>query len=90
MSLDARLRVVLGELDLDVDLSVGPNEVVALLGPNGAGKTTLLRSLAGLVALAQGRVVLDERVLDDPAAGVFVPTERRAIGYVFQDHLLFP
>ena len=65
-------------------------EVVALLGPNGAGKTTLLRAIAGLLPLASGRIQLDGRLLEDPAAHVYVPTEERSIGFVFQDYLLFP
>ena len=81
---------MLGALDLDVALTGAAGEVVALVGPNGAGKTTVLRVLAGLVPLDAGRVVLDGRVLDDPVAGTWVPTERRPIGYVFQDYLLFP
>ena len=90
MSLDARVRLAIGALDLDASVRVGTGEVVALLGPNGAGKTTLLRALAGLVSIDDGRVVLDGTVLDDPAAGVSVPPERRPVGYVFQDYLLFP
>lgn len=90
MSLDATVRVTLGTLDLRVDLHVDDGEVVAVLGPNGAGKTTLLRALAGLVALDDGRIALDAAVLDDVASGVFVPPERRPIGVVFQDYLLFP
>nr|MBA2497275.1 ATP-binding cassette domain-containing protein [Acidimicrobiia bacterium] len=54
------------------------------------GKTTLLRALAGLRAIDHGRVVLDGRVLDDAAAATFVAPEDRRVGYVFQDHLLFP
>jgi molybdate transport system ATP-binding protein len=34
--------------------------------------------------------VLDGAVLEDTAAGVWVPTERRPVGFVFQDYLLFP
>ena len=90
MSLEAELGLALGELDLEVELAVATGELVVLLGPNGAGKTTLLRALAGLVPLARGRVVLDGTVLDDPAAGAHLPTERRPIGFVFQDYLLFP
>ena len=90
MSLEANVRLTLGALDLDIELSVDEAEVVALLGPNGAGKTTLLRAVAGLVPLTSGYVKLDGRVLEDAASGKYVPTERRSIGVVFQDYLLFP
>lgn len=90
MSLDASIRLTLGPLDLDLQLTVEEGEVVALLGPNGAGKTTVLRAIAGLVPLDAGHVLLDGEVLEDPAAHRYVPTEHRPIGFVFQDYLLFP
>jgi molybdate transport system ATP-binding protein len=90
MSVDARVELALGQLRLEAELAVATGELVVLLGPNGAGKTTLLRALAGLVALDAGRVVLDGEVLEDTGAAVRVPTERRPIGFVFQDYLLFP
>jgi molybdate transport system ATP-binding protein len=64
--------------------------VAALLGPNGSGKTTILRTLAGLLRLEGGRVALDGQVLEEPARAVRVPAERRPVGMVFQDYLLFP
>ena len=90
MSLDASIQLTLGPLALDMAFTIGEGEVVALLGPNGAGKTTLLRALAGLVPFSSGSVRLDGQVLEDTATHTYVPTERRPIGFVFQDYLLFP
>jgi molybdate transport system ATP-binding protein len=73
-----------------VALAVGAGRTTAIVGPNGAGKTTLLRALAGLRALSSGRIELDGDVVDEPATGVYVPPERRPVGVVFHDNLLFP
>ena len=82
--LDAHLVVKHAGFTLDLTLAVETGEVVALLGPNGAGKTTALRSLAGLTDLDDGHVTLDGARLDRE------PPEKRRIGVVFQDYLLFP
>jgi len=63
-------------------------ETVALLGPNGAGKSTLVAAIAGLIVPSAGAIRLDDTELDGP--DVHVPPERRPIGVVFQDLLLFP
>jgi molybdate transport system ATP-binding protein len=88
--LTAQVAVRLGTLDLDVAVEAAAGEIVAVLGPNGAGKSTLLRAISGLVALDRGRVELDDAVLEDARRGIRVPPERRPIGVVFQDYLLFP
>jgi molybdate transport system ATP-binding protein len=90
VSLRADIRVRLGAFELRADVDGAAGETIAILGPNGAGKTTLLRALAGLVPLTGGRVVLGSAVLEDAATDVHVPPERRPIGVVFQDYLLFP
>ncbi len=82
----AHIAVELPGFSLDVRLTAVPGEVVALLGPNGAGKTTLLRALAGL--LPPGAARTETATLDGvPLAG---PPQRRPIGVVFQEYLLFP
>ena len=89
MTLDADLVVARGAgFRLTLNLTIDPGQVVALLGPNGAGKTTALRALAGLLPLTGGHVRLDDEHWDRPPE-VFVATEHRPIGVVFQDYLLF-
>lgn len=90
MSFEAAVHLALGTLQLDIELTLSEGEVVAVLGPNGAGKTTLLRAIAGLVPLRNGYVRLDGQMLEDVATHAYVPTEKRSIGVVFQDYLLFP
>ncbi|MDX3097369.1 ABC transporter ATP-binding protein [Streptomyces sp. ME19-03-3] len=74
-----------GHIALDaVDLEVAEHETVCVLGPSGGGKSTLLRVVAGLQPLHAGRVLLAGR---DQRG---VPTHRRGVGLMFQDHQLFP
>lgn len=68
----------------DFSLEVAEGELVSLLGPSGCGKTTVLRCIAGFERPDAGRILVDDRVLND------VPPERRGIGMVFQTYALFP
>ena len=70
-------------------LTVG-EEVVVILGPNGAGKTTLLRILAGLEPIDAGHVTVDGAMSTLRTRPCCVAPERRPVGVVFQDYLLFP
>ena len=88
--LDADIRLRLDRLNLDAVLSAQAGEVVALLGPNGAGKSTILRALSGLLRLDGGKVELNGTVLEEPAKHIRVVAEKRPIGLMFQDYLLFP
>jgi len=90
VTLNASITVKRGdEFTLETSIRVEEGKTVALLGPNGAGKSTAVAALAGLLPIDQGRIVLGDRVLDDPDVGVFVPPDERGIGVVFQDYLLF-
>jgi NitT/TauT family transport system ATP-binding protein len=65
----------------DLSFSVNEGEFLCVLGPSGSGKSTLLRILAGLVKSNSGTIVIKERSLQGPQAG---------IGLVFQDANLMP
>lgn len=79
-----------GAFEVRAAFEAAAGQTVALLGPNGSGKSTLVSSVAGLLPPVEGTIELDGVVLDDAADGAHVPPERRPIGVVFQDLLLFP
>ena len=68
----------------DFSLSIAKGSFVTLLGPSGCGKTTILRSIAGLVDISAGQIMIGGRRVDD------VPIYKRNIGLVFQSYALFP
>jgi len=67
-----------------INLDVAAGEYFVILGPTGAGKTVLLETIAGLFQLCKGHVLLNGEDITD------VPPERRSIGFVYQDYMLFP
>lgn len=81
------LKSQLGDFKLDVSFSAPASGVTALFGRSGSGKTSVLRAIAGLNKKASGRVQVNDEVWQD--AGRFVPTHKRALGYVFQEASLF-
>lgn len=89
MSLSVAAKACRGDFDLDFAFDSDAH-AVAVEGASGAGKTTLLMALAGLVPSSSTRLVVDDKVVVDLAAGVRPAPHRRRIGYVFQDGRLFP
>lgn len=74
---------------LDVDFALERGTAV-LFGPSGSGKTTTLRLVAGVLTPDAGRVQVDGTLYFDSETDVNLPIQRRRIGFVFQDYLLFP
>jgi iron(III) transport system ATP-binding protein len=72
----------------DLSLQVKEHELVAVLGSSGSGKTTLLRLISGFDSPESGEIeILGSKVF---AKNVFVPAEKRRVGFVPQDAALFP
>ncbi|MCV4285804.1 taurine ABC transporter ATP-binding subunit [Pseudomonas capsici] len=65
----------------DINLSLGPQQLLVALGPSGSGKTSLLNLIAGFVRPSAGRITLDGSAVEGPGA------DR---GVVFQDDALLP
>ncbi len=85
---DCRHRYAAGfQLEAAFEASDG---VTALFGPSGAGKSTILALIAGTLRPQTGLIRLGERILVDTPARVWLPSERRRVGVVFQDQRLFP
>ena len=83
------LRLMQGTFQLEIDLET-TSQVIGIFGSSGAGKTTLLEIIAGLRKPASGFIAVDDIVLIDSTAQLFLPPEDRETGYVPQDLALFP
>jgi len=79
------LSVDLGEFVLrDINLNIEEGDYYIILGPTGAGKTVLLESIAGLHSIKTGEIWLRGTNVTS------LEPEKRNIGIVYQDHVLFP
>jgi polar amino acid transport system ATP-binding protein len=56
---------------------------IAIIGASGSGKSTLLRLLSGLEKPSQGTILINDTNVNEE-------TYRKLIGFVFQNHNLFP
>ena len=76
----------------DVNMTVGPGEVVGLVGPSGSGKSTLLKCLGAIIEPTAGRMVLGGKVIYDGSWKIpdLRTLRRDSIGFVFQAPYLIP
>lgn len=87
MSISLRFYLARPDFTLNVDLDIPSQGVTALFGDSGCGKTTLLRTIAGLERCPNGFLQIEDTIWQDNTH--FVATEKRALGYVFQEASLF-
>ena len=84
------LKTTDGDLPLEVKFRINDGEFIAIEGPSGAGKTTLLRLIAGLTEPEAGKITVDENFWLNTYKKFFLTSQKRNVGFVFQDYSLFP
>ncbi len=88
-ALSVAVRRVLAGFTLDIAFSA-PRGLTVLFGPSGAGKSLTLQAIAGLFPLDSARIALDGVAWHDSERGLYLPPQRRHVGYVPQNYALFP
>lgn len=89
MTLSVSISSNLARIALEVNFTADTG-VTAVFGASGAGKTTIINAIAGLHHPDQGRISCGDTVFFDTSKKINLPPQKRRLGYVFQDHRLFP
>jgi len=87
IDINKKLHGANGKMDLDINLDIKQGDFIALTGLSGSGKTTLLRILAGLEE-ASGTIKVEDEIWCENKKSL--SSQKRKIGFVFQDYALFP
>lgn len=89
VTMQGNLQLKLGPFELDSgEFTLPLQGITVLFGRSGSGKSTLLRAISGLDKRTHGQLRVGEQIWQDGRRAL--PTERRHIGFVFQDAALFP
>ena len=88
--LSKTLKGFTGRIDLEVDFSLPSNSLWAIMGKSGAGKTSIIKMIAGLMKPEKGYINVNGQVWYDAAQKIFLPPQKRNVGFLFQDYALFP
>ena len=79
-----------GKIILTINKEIINGDFLTIFGKSGSGKTTLLRIIAGLDIPDSGKIIVDNETWFDSSKGINISTQKRNIGFVFQDYALFP
>ena len=72
----------------NINLELEKDKIACILGPSGCGKTTLLKLIAGLEKVTMGDIIINDEIVSSNT--MHLKTEKRKIGFLFQDYALFP
>ena len=90
IDIEYRILTSEGSRILSVQTELPENQLICISGPSGIGKTTLLRMIAGLTKPDRGIIQVGDRIFYDSLNNINLSTQKRNIGFMFQDYALFP
>jgi len=90
ISVHKKLQSTSGTINLDVDFHISNGKLLTLYGKSGAGKTTILKIIAGLLKPDRGSISVNGNIWFDEKRNINLKTQKRNIGFVFQEYSLFP
>ncbi len=90
INIEKKLKAYHGQQVLRVDRQFASSSITKIYGPSGSGKTTFLKVIAGLINPEKGVIKVGENTWFDAEAKVNLSTQKRNIGFVFQQYALFP
>ncbi|MCU4582085.1 ATP-binding cassette domain-containing protein [Acinetobacter gyllenbergii] len=87
--IDCHIQLQQGQFYLDQRFQ-SDQSVIGLFGASGSGKTTILHSIAGLIRPQSGWIKIQNQTWFDQGQKIYLSTQQRRVGLVFQDAQLFP
>ncbi|QEC77443.1 ATP-binding cassette domain-containing protein [Mucilaginibacter ginsenosidivorax] len=90
INIEKKLKAYHGQQVLHIDKQFATGSVTKIHGPSGSGKTTFLKVIAGLISPEKGIIKVDNETWFNSEAKVSLSTQKRNIGFVFQQYALFP
>ena len=90
LDINKELQAADGKMNLKLRFAIEKGQLVTLYGASGVGKTSTLRMLAGLMKPDGGEISVNGECWFNSEKKINLPSQKRNIGYVFQDYALFP
>jgi molybdate transport system ATP-binding protein len=90
IDIEKKMRTYQGHTILRVNTQIAANSITKISGPSGSGKTTLLKIIAGLTIPEKGKITVNGKLWQDSETRFSLPTQKRNVGFVFQQYALFP
>ena len=89
MAIDMLIRKKWDKFSLDINFK-SQSKRIGILGASGCGKSMTLKSIAGIETPDSGHIKIDGNILFDKETKTNLKTQKRKVGYLFQNYALFP